>query len=85
MNAKFLSKLLWSGVLFVVLATGTAFAQVSTVRGIVTDENREALPGVSILVKDTQVGTMTETDGTFALTDLHPDSYTLTFGLPEAG
>ena len=77
MNAKFLSKLLWSGVLFVVLATGTAFAQVSTVRGKITDEHGEALPGVSILVKGTQVGTMTEPDGNFVLTGIPGNAKTL--------
>ena len=77
MNAKSLIKLLWGGLVFLALASTTAFAQVSTVRGIVTDENREALPGVSILVKDTQVGTMTETDGTFVLTGIPSGSKTL--------
>ena len=42
----------------VVLAS-TAFAQVSTVRGSVRDESGEPLAGVSILVKGTQVGTIT--------------------------
>ncbi len=37
------------------------------VSGIVTDENNEPLPGVSILVKGTQRGTTTGSDGKFAL------------------
>ncbi len=37
------------------------------VTGIVTDENSEPLPGVSILVKGTQRGTTTGSDGKFAI------------------
>ncbi|MBQ6912211.1 MAG: carboxypeptidase-like regulatory domain-containing protein [Bacteroidales bacterium] len=67
MDTKSLIKFLWGAIMSIVLASTTAFAQVSTVRGTVVDENGEALPGVSILVKDTQVGTMTQLDGNFVL------------------
>ena len=77
MNAKSLIKLLWTGVVFLAVASTAAFAQVSTVRGTVVDENGEALPGVSILVKGTQVGTMTEPDGNFVLTGIPSGSKTL--------
>ena len=77
MNAKSLIKLLWIGVVFLAVASTAAFAQVSTVRGTVVDENGEALPGVSILVKGTQVGTMTEPDGNFVLTGIPSGSKTL--------
>ena len=76
MNAKFLTKLL-GGALFLVLTCGSAFAQVTTVRGTVTDEEGEALPGVSILVKGTQVGTMTEANGTFVLSGIPSGSKSL--------
>lgn len=77
MNTKSLIKFLWGAIMSIVLASTTAFAQVSTVRGTVVDENGEALPGVSILVKDTQVGTMTQLDGNFVLTGIPSGSKTL--------
>ncbi len=40
---------------------------IHTVTGKVTDEQGEPLPGVSILVKGTQQGTTTNTDGSFSL------------------
>lgn len=39
-----------------------------TVRGQVTDEEGESLPGVNILVKNTTIGTVTDVDGNFRLT-----------------
>ena len=54
----------------------TAFAQ-STVRGSVQDENGEPLAGVSILVKGTQVGTVTDIDGTFNLRGVPANAQTL--------
>lgn len=38
-----------------------------TVTGTVTDDNGSALPGVSVLVKGTTVGTMTLNDGTYSI------------------
>ncbi len=43
-----------------------AFAQ-QTISGRVTSETGEALPGVSILLKDTSVGTVTDIDGNYTL------------------
>lgn len=39
-----------------------------TITGRITDENTEPLPGVSVLVKGTNIGTITDTDGRFSLT-----------------
>ena len=55
----------------------TAFAQVSTSRGTVLDENGEPLPGVSVLVKGTQIGTVTDIDGTFTLRGIPAGASTL--------
>ena len=49
--------------LFVVQIT---FAQTKTVSGTVSDDI-EPLPGVSVLIKDTQQGTVTDLDGKFSL------------------
>ena len=57
----------------------TAFAQVSTVRGSVKDDTGEPLAGVSVLVKGTQVGTVTDIAGTIS-----PDAnYKWTFYIPQ--
>ena len=55
----------------------TAFAQVSTVRGSVKDDTGEPLAGVSVLVKGTQVGTVTDIDGTFLLRGVPASGKTL--------
>lgn len=47
------------------------------VTGSITDENGEKLPGVSILVKGTQRGTLSSNDGTFTINV--PDNATLVF------
>ena len=57
----------------------TAFAQVSTVRGSVKDDTGEPLAGVSVLVKGTQVGTVTDMDGTFLLHGVPASGKTLVF------
>jgi len=44
-----------------------ASAQEANVQGVVVDQNGESLPGVNITVMDTQRGTVTSADGTFAL------------------
>jgi len=45
-----------------------AFAQDRTIRGHVTSQGGELLPGVSIVVTGTSTGTQTNTDGNFSLT-----------------
>lgn len=39
-----------------------------TISGVVTDDQGEALPGVSVVVKNSQLGTSTNVDGTYQLT-----------------
>lgn len=50
----------------------------NTVTGTVNDDAGEALPGVSVLVKGTTVGTMTLADGTYSI-DVPDGSNTLVF------
>ncbi len=76
LNKAKMKRLLLFLTTFVVLAS-TAFAQVSTVRGSVRDESGEPLAGVSILVMGTQVGTITEVDGTFLLRNVPASAKTL--------
>lgn len=52
--------------LFLLFITG-ALAQGFTVQGKVTDENDVGLPGVTVLLKGTTIGTATNIDGSFSL------------------
>jgi len=58
--------------------TNRPLYQPSTVSGKVTDSAGQPLPGVTIVVKGTTQGTVTNTDGEYTLTDL-PDDGTLVF------
>lgn len=53
--------------LLIVLCTAfTGFAQ-KEISGIVTDESGQSLPGVTVVVKNTTVGTITDSDGSYNL------------------
>jgi len=53
-------------VFFLLMSVGGLFAQM-TVSGVVTDESGEGLIGVSILLKGSTIGTITDIDGSFSL------------------
>ena len=70
-NSKKRWKLLVAGFLFSCLffSWQSAYAQnTQTVRGKVVDESNESLPGVSVALKSTTIGTVTDIDGNFTLT-----------------
>ena len=72
-------RLLLSGVLSAV-AVQAALAQERTVSGQVTDRtNGQAIPGVTVLVKGTTIGTSTNADGTFSLSGVPQTATTLQF------
>ncbi|MBV6647380.1 MAG: carboxypeptidase-like regulatory domain-containing protein, partial [Cyclobacteriaceae bacterium] len=50
------------------LSVGGAEDQDLTIKGKVTDDDGEELPGVSVLIKGTTVGTITDIDGNYTLT-----------------
>lgn len=57
--------------LLVLLLMGTinqAISQTTSVSGAVYDENNQPLPGTSILVKGSTIGTVTDIDGNYSLT-----------------
>jgi TonB-linked SusC/RagA family outer membrane protein len=69
---------LLGALLLVCLATLSALAQ--TVTGRVTSaDDQQPLPGVSILVQGSTVGTTTREDGTYSLNVSNPSGATLTF------
>ena len=63
------------GILFIFLWTFSLcmFAQDITVTGRVTDTTGEPLIGVTIQVRGTTNGTITDMDGNFTLEDVAPD------------
>ncbi|WP_165585765.1 SusC/RagA family TonB-linked outer membrane protein [Pedobacter nototheniae] len=54
-------------VLMLVIASLTTFAQKIQYKGIVKDETQSILPGVSVVIKGTKIGTATQADGTFVI------------------
>jgi len=59
---------LYAAMLFAVLVpAGTMYAQNLTVNGIVRAEDQSPLPGVSVLVKNSTVGTVTDSEGKFSI------------------
>lgn len=64
--------------LFIILFSLGVFAQI-TIRGTVTSSgDQEPLPGVSVVVKGTTIGTVTDVDGNYSLTNI-PTNATLVF------
>lgn len=52
----------------------TEVQQQRKVSGIVTDETGQPLPGVSVVVKGTSYGTVTNADGNYSLTNIQKDA-----------
>lgn len=61
------TRMLLSLVLLMVLMTGMTFAQQKALSGKVTDESGATVPGVSVIVKGTTTGTVTDIDGKYSL------------------
>ncbi|HBK71020.1 MAG TPA: signal protein [Flavobacteriaceae bacterium] len=53
--------------LVVMLFTATAFAQSYEVTGVVTDNNKQPVPGATVVIKGTTTGTTTDFDGKYTL------------------
>ena len=56
--------------LTMILVGVTTFAQTLKVKGVVVDENNEAVIGASILVKGSNTGTKTDINGQFELSGI---------------
>ncbi|WP_319481957.1 TonB-dependent receptor [uncultured Draconibacterium sp.] len=54
--------------------TEVSDVQQNAVSGKVTDSNGASLPGVTVVVKGTSNGVITDTDGNFSLSDVSPDN-----------
>lgn len=63
---------------FILMMVGSAIAQVTRVSGVVTSsEDGQPVVGASILVKGTTIGTITNIDGKFVLTNIPSSAKTL--------
>ncbi|WP_321373339.1 TonB-dependent receptor [uncultured Draconibacterium sp.] len=60
--------------LFFVAVSTSAFAQQKTVSGKVVDDSGEVLPGVTVVVKGTSQGTVTDIDGNFTISNVTSES-----------
>ena len=65
-NLRILTKILLVGIFLIFQLN--AFSQQKTITGTIADENGSPLPGVSIVVKGSTIGTITDTSGKFELT-----------------
>lgn len=66
---------LWS-----LLAT-TAWAQSGKLAGRITDDTGQALPGSTVLVQGTSIGTAADIDGQYALIGVPPGTYSVRFSI----
>ncbi len=77
-----MSRFLRIGIFFSLLFSVALVAQSKKVSGVVTDANREPLPGVNIQVVGTLIGTTTDNEGVFLL---KVDSYPVTLEISYVG
>lgn len=66
MKHSYLPKL-WFLLFFLICCTLSAAAQTGSVSGRVLDEKQQALPGVTVLIEGTQLGSSTNADGQFLI------------------
>ncbi len=75
MKSNIYPRLFSAFTLLACLFSTAAFAQSRTVKGKVTiDEAGTTVPGVTVLVKDSNSGTVTDMDGTYSIEVLGPDA-----------
>src|SRR5215217_3318824 len=65
--------------IFVLFGHMALFAQNRNITGTVRDMQGSPLPGVSVVVKDTQVGTITDVDGKFSIQASSGSTLTFSF------
>ena len=60
------SKLKWTLALFLALFVQVSFAQEKTLTGVVSEDGMP-LPGVTVVIQGTQLGTQTDLDGKYSI------------------
>jgi TonB-linked SusC/RagA family outer membrane protein len=61
-------------VFLMVIITVCGFAQTQKITGKITDSSGEPLPGVTVVVKGTTTGTVTDIDGNYSMTNVSAES-----------
>ena len=61
---------------FVFIAS-TVIGQTGTIKGIITDNNGETLPGANVFIKGSTIGTITNLDGVYTLSNVPVGEVTL--------
>ncbi len=61
----------------IMLSALMGFAQRGSISGRATDEDKQALPGVTIMLEGTSQGTTTDGNGNFKITGIAPGTYTV--------
>ena len=60
----------------IILFPASVFAQTGSIEGTATDKNsKEALPGVTVILEGTTIGTSADIDGHFIIQNLKPGNY----------
>ena len=67
------------GIFLAIFISQCVFAQKVTIRGVVTDEEKVTIPGVSVTVAGTNVATMTAINGEFSIEALPSDKLKFSF------
>ena len=63
--------------IFFLAMSSIAFAQTNNITGAITDSFGQPLPGVNILLKDTSIGTTSDMDGKYIISNLEAGEYTI--------
>ena len=73
------NRLSWSVILLFLLSSVNTFAQGRLVKGLVQDENGISLPGVSVVLKGTSTGVITDVNGNYSISASGNDVLTFSF------
>jgi TonB-dependent receptor len=57
------------------LITACLTAQTGKISGVITDKNKETLPGANVLIVGTNLGAITDLDGNYTLNNIKPGTY----------
>lgn len=63
------------------LTTTIIFAQNGSVRGVITTEAGQALPGVNVILWGTTIGSTTQADGKFEIKNVPEGKYTISVSM----
>ena len=74
-----MKKLLLILIALFTVASSLGFAQVQSIKGKVSDENGDGLPGATLRIQETRLYAITENDGSFVLNATNGQNVTVSF------